>query len=136
MVSSCLRLRRLGGIAQASCQLQLQFQPFNGSCERYQERASLIMTYLRTDDNQRTPEIPVLAGKAPVARVLRVSLAKGGYHDRIRNGVCAERTKAASAASPPTPSTSSRQALAKTQGLGTLNFQSLAVSDNRYYVKR
>ena len=28
-------------------------------------------------------------------------LAKGGYHDRIRNGVCAERTKVASAASLP-----------------------------------
>jgi len=40
-------------------------------------------------------------------------LAKGGYHERIRNGVCAERTKVASAASLPAPSTSSGQAIAK-----------------------
>jgi hypothetical protein len=44
---------------------------FNGSCERNQERASHIMTYFRTDDNQKTPEIPVLAGKARVTRPSR-----------------------------------------------------------------
>ena len=40
-------------------------------------------------------------------------LAEGGYHDRIRNAFCAERTKVASATSLPAPSTSSGQALAK-----------------------
>src|SRR5664280_1220825 len=48
------------------------------------------------------------------------SLAKGGYRDRIRNGVCAGRTKVASAASLPAPSISSGPALAKNAGQGTL----------------
>jgi hypothetical protein len=45
-------------------------------------------------------------------------LAKGGHHERIRNGVCAERTKVASAASLPAPSTSSGQALAQNARTG------------------
>jgi uncharacterized low-complexity protein len=34
--------------------------------------------------------------------------AKGGYHNRIRNGVCAERTKVASAVTPPTLANNAR----------------------------
>ncbi len=49
-----------------------------------------------------------------------VQFAKGGYHERMRNRLCAERTKAASAASPPTPSASSGQALAKKRRDGHL----------------
>jgi hypothetical protein len=41
--------------------------------------------------------------------------AKGGYHERIGNGVCAERTKVASAASPP--------ALANNAGTGHPRFR-------------
>jgi hypothetical protein len=41
-------------------------------------------------------------------------LAKGGYHERIRNGICAERTKVA-------PATSIPALAKKTQGQGTLD---------------
>ncbi len=62
-------------------------------------------------------------------------LAKGGYHDRIRNGVCAERTKVASAASLPALAKNARTTdssdEAKKNG-GAVDFRSAErLSDNR-----